>query len=279
MKFLVPTDFSDNAFHAALYAVTLAQAKPGSNIHLVHVLTPVLNDPVVIRDIEEEAIKSLEKIHRQLKVRCDVCSITHSVEIGETVAEINKTAKALNPGVIVMGVEDASKARRFLFGSNTISLIRQATCPVLVIPETAVFAPPKRIVFATDYYDSDMEALQQLVPIAFAFQSEIIMVHIFDEQEEEQSELIMIEFISNAISKTVEYSRLTYRVHYNKSKSEGIKHFCKLMEADLVVLSARKQNVFQKLFRNSVTKDITYDSEIPLLVFHVHKTNESISEL
>jgi nucleotide-binding universal stress UspA family protein len=279
MKFLVPTDFSDNAFHSALYALTLAQAKPGSSIHLVHVLTPVLYDPVVIRDIEEEAIKSLEKINHQLKVRCEVCTITHSVEVGETVAEINKTAKAVNPGVIVVGIEDASKARRFLFGSNTISLIREATCPVLVIPETAVFEPPKRIVFATDYYDSDMEALQQLVPIAFAFQSEITMVHIFDEQEEEQSELMMIDFISNAISKTVDYPRLTYRVHYNKSKTEGIRHFCKLMEADLLVLSARKQNVFQKLFRKSVTKDVTYDSEIPLLVFYVHKTHEIISEL
>ena len=48
--------------------------------------------------------------------------------------------------------------------------------------------------------------------------------------------------------------------------------FANLLEADLVVLSARKRNAFQKLFQSSVTKDTSYNSDIPLLIFHIHKT-------
>jgi nucleotide-binding universal stress UspA family protein len=274
MKFLVPTDFSDNALHATMYAVTLTQAKPGSSVHLLHVLTPIINDPVLIRDIEEEAVKSLEKLSAELKSRCSSCIINYSVKIGDTVSEINKTAKELNTGVIVMGIQGLGKTRRFFFGSNSTSLINKAICPVLVIPETSVLKTPQKIVFATDYYDSDLEALQRLVPIATTFNSEIVMVHIFDETDEEQSELIMMNFISNEIFKTVDYPRITYRVYYSESTSEGLKSVSEMTGADLVVLSARKQSVFQKLFTKSVTKELAYNSGIPLLIFHVHKTGD-----
>ena len=62
MKFLIPTDFSENAFHAAIYALTLAKEKPRSSIHLLHMITPVLNDPGLIPEIEKEATISLEKL-------------------------------------------------------------------------------------------------------------------------------------------------------------------------------------------------------------------------
>lgn len=275
MKLLVPTDFSDNSFHAAVYAVTLATVKPGSRIHLIHVLTPIVNDPVVIRDIEEEAIKSLEKINHELKSKCNTCIISHAVKIGETVSEINKAAKELNAGIIVMGIQGLGKGRRLLFGSNTVSLIESATCPVLVIPENSALIAPKKIVFATDYYDSDVDALQQLVPIATAFDSEIVMVHVFDESDDEQSERHMINFMSAEIFKIISYSKITYQVYYSEDTAQGIKKFCEFTGANLLVLSARKHSVFQKLFGKSVTKDLSYNGEIPMLIFHVHKTDAS----
>ncbi len=272
MKLLVPIDFSDNAYHAATYAATLAAQKPGSSIHLVHVLTPVLNDSVVIHDIEEQALKALDTISDQLQSRCNNCKISYSVNIGETVQEINNIAKDKNVGMIVMGVQGLSKGRRFIFGSNTVSVVNEATCPVIAVPESAAVGMPQKIVFATDYYDSDLDTLQQLLPIATAFNSEIIMVHIYDEKDEEQSETEMIKFISNQIFKTVEYPHITYRVYYGENTPKGIRNFCEDAGADLLVVSARQQNVFQKLFDKSVSKELIYQSAVPMVIFHVHGT-------
>src|SRR5688572_15410626 len=130
MKLLVPIDFSDNAYHAAMYAATLAQQKPASSIHLIHVLTPVLTDSVIINDIEEQASKALDTIKEQLQFRCNNCKISYSVNIGETVQEIINIAKDKNVGLIVMGVQGLSKGRRFIFGSNTVSVVNEASCPV-----------------------------------------------------------------------------------------------------------------------------------------------------
>lgn len=159
-----------------------------------------------------------------------------------------------------------------MFGSNTISLINKSSRPVLVVPEASVFRPPKRIVFGTDYYASDLDALNQLLPIATAFNSEIIITHIFEDSDEEQSEQAMMDFISGEIFKKIQYPRIDYQIYKSTNVALGIKHFCEFTEADLVVLSAQKRNAFQKLFQSSVTKDMSYNSDIPLLIFHVHKT-------
>jgi len=269
MRFLLPTDFSNNALHASQYALTLAQAKPGSRIHLVHILTPILNDPLLILGIENDAAVSLEKIAKGLRAECRSCKVTHSIGIGEVVSEINLLAREINTGFIIIGMQGLGKIPRLIFGSNAVSLTKKATCPVFIIPETAVLRPPKKIVFATDYYTSDADALQHLVPIATTFDAEITVVHLFDEMEEEESETIMTNFLSKQIFKDIEYPRISYKVHYSKRTARGIKDFCDSVSADLLVLSARKQTIINRLFRESVTDELSYSSEIPLLIFHI----------
>ena len=272
MKFLIPTDFSENAFHAAAYAMTLAKEKPGSSIRLLHVIAPVVMDPLLIPDIEKEAAISIEKIMKDLSDKCSSCHLDHAIRIGETSTEITNAAEEWNTGIIVMGIRGLGKKSRFMFGSNTISLINKSSRPVLVVPEASVFRSPQRIVFGTDYYDSDLDALHQLLPIAMAFNSEIIITHIFDDSDEEQSEQAMMNFISREIFKKIQYPHINYQIYKSKDVALGIKHFCEFTDADLVVLSARKRNAFQKLFQSSVTKDTSYNSDIPLLIFHIHKT-------
>jgi nucleotide-binding universal stress UspA family protein len=269
MRFLVPTDFSNNALHASQYALTLAQSKPGSSIHLVHVLTPILSDALVLQDIENDAALYLEKIVSDLRAKCKSCHITYSIRVGEVVPEINSVAKEINTGFIIIGMQGLGKLPRLIFGSNAVSLTKKATCPVFIIPEAAALRSPKKIVFATDYYTSDADALQHLIPVATTFDSEIIIVHLFEEKEDEESELIMTNFLSKQIFKDIEYPRISYKVYHSERTARGIKDFCDSVSADLLVLSARKQTIINRLFRESVTDELSYSSEIPLLIFHL----------
>ena len=95
------------------------------------------------------------------------------------------------------------------------------------------------------------------------------MVHLFDEMEEEESEVIMANFLSKQIFKDIEYPRITYKVHYSESTARGIKDFCDTVSADLLVLSAKKQTIINRLFRDSVKDELSYTSKIPLLIFHI----------
>jgi len=268
MRFLIPTDFSNNALHASQYALTLAQLKPGSSIHLVHILTPILSDALLIQGIEHDATIYLDGLASDLKAKVKSSHVSYSIRVGEVVAEINSLAREINTGFVVMGMQGLGKISRLIFGSNAVSLTKKAICPVFIVPEAAVLRRPKQIVFATDYYATDADALQHLIPVATTFDSEIIIVHMFEEKEDEESELIMTNFLSKQIFKDIEYPRITYKVHQSARTAQGIKDFCDSVSADLLVLSARKQTIINRLFRQSVTDELSYSSDIPLLIFH-----------
>src|SRR5688500_10165221 len=155
MRFLVPTDFSANALHASQYALTLAQLRPGSSIHLVHVLNPIISDALIIQNIENDATICLDELASDLKAKVMNSHVSYSIRVGEVVPEINRLAREISTGFIIMGMQGLGKIPRLIFGSNSVSLAKKATCPVFIIPENAELRPPKQIVFATDYYTGD----------------------------------------------------------------------------------------------------------------------------
>jgi nucleotide-binding universal stress UspA family protein len=50
------------------------------------------------------------------------------------VATILSEASAVGAGLIVVGAHRHARARRLLLGSVSSALLRQATCPVTVVP-------------------------------------------------------------------------------------------------------------------------------------------------
>lgn len=271
MKVLIPTDFSENAFHAAIYALTLAKETPESRLHLVHVINPVVTDTLIIETVLEEAKKSIEKISNELRARCGSCRVTNAIKIGETIQELLNEAQQISAGMIAIGLRGMGKTKRFLFGSHTVSLLHQSEIPLLIVPEAALFEPPKRIVFATDHYSDDIEPLQQVIPIADAFKAEIKIVHLFEEKHNMSLELGWLDLIRSELSKVVDYPRLVFRIFNSDNIALGIKNFCEVTEADLLILSTPKRNFLERIFHKSISKDLTYNSLIPVLVFHVKK--------
>lgn len=278
MKILVAIDFSENAEHAAAYALTWAKAS-GDTVQLLHVVEAPISDPQAADEAAAIAEETLQDICKKLKLQAPDCYISSSVRIGSIVDEVNKNAVEIEANLIVIGLRGLSPGNRTLLGSNAVSLVRNASCAILVVPDKAQLRQPKKVAFATDYYDSDLEALKYLLPTARIFNSEIEVVHVFDEKEEQESEGFMMDAISGEIRKKIDYPAMSFKVFHNSSVSEGIHRFSETTGADIVVLSARKLNVVQKLFGSSVSEQIIYKSSVPVMIFHTHRTNDPIMNL
>jgi nucleotide-binding universal stress UspA family protein len=137
---LVPTDFSEGAAHAARAAAVLAR-KLGSRLVLLHVLPEVVppkgeDDPAVVRRetdrLRREAAARLRSAGDALGL--DRGQMEVSLVTGVDVAEIVHVAKAIRASCIVMGTRGLTGLPRILLGSVTDQVLRQAPCPVLVIP-------------------------------------------------------------------------------------------------------------------------------------------------
>lgn len=271
MRLLIPYDFSANANHAVAYATMLVGKFNQSTIHLLHVLVPVLHDVTVINDIHRESQEALTKVADGIREDCHVCTVSTSIENGEVVVEIAEAAEKQKIGIIVMGLAGVSKVSRWIFGSNTLEVIKRTSRTVLVVPELAVLQAPERIVFATDYYDSDPQALEKLIPIARHFHAEIILLHVYSEEKDVESESAILTFAATDSTNVIAYPHVSFQLYKGETTVAGIAEYCEKVGAHLLALVSRKHNHFQNLFNKSTSNGLTYASKIPLFIFPVEQ--------
>ena len=182
---LFPTDFSRNADNALKYAIKLCELLKSRLIifHSCHV--DAFAYQLMRDETNEDSI--LENASSKLKCYCESHLIeTGSVEIeqvteyGLAVDSIIIAAEKYKADMIVMGTKGAKNFERTMIGSKTRSVIDQSDCPVFVIPENNKDGEISKIVFATDYRESDMPSIKYLSEIAELFEAEIIIVHVAD---------------------------------------------------------------------------------------------------
>ncbi|MEA5572689.1 universal stress protein [Calothrix sp. UHCC 0171] len=131
---LVPTDFSDASFEALFPA--RAFVNDVSNLHLLHVFTPVYAVEVgmVSEQFDDETRKKKlkEVIFRKLQ-NTEFENVNVQVIIGDPSSEIIDYAKKINADLIVIPSEGRTGFSRFLIGSVAERVVRFAHCPVLVL--------------------------------------------------------------------------------------------------------------------------------------------------
>lgn len=158
-QILLPTDFSDNALNAGLYAMDLAK-EFNSKIALLNVynipspLPPLPVEIIITPDelksdtasqLKKERNFLLEKKKYQVEIEC-------MSRNGASEKEINQTAKYVDADLIVMGMRGGAELQKALFGTVTTAVIYAAQRPVLVIPQKAIFKNPANILIATDQF-------------------------------------------------------------------------------------------------------------------------------
>ncbi len=138
-KIVAPVDFSDKSREALKYAGKLAQHF-GATLFVIHVLEPIaypaewLSEIVNTQNIEqtlaEQSMKNLQEIIKQ-EVPPDV-NVHSKLLFGYPTDAILQFVKEVQADLICMAPHGHSPLERFLLGSTTEKIIRNAPCPVLV---------------------------------------------------------------------------------------------------------------------------------------------------
>lgn len=277
MNLLVPTDFSSCADHAINYAAIFGR-RTGADLRLIHVYAPVdLANTAMISYIEQEVEQAQKEIKEKLHKICmstaekNNISCSHNVRIGGLTENILLEAEEADCKLIVMGTEGARGLTKLLFGSRTSSVIENADFPVLAVPPQSALTLPKKIVFATNFFDSDLDTLKQLLELVKGWKPEIYLLHV--SHDNLRSERDYIENFSKAVVKETDYKHLYYYVLPHENNERGIELFIKSVGGEMLVLSTRKRSFLERVFNASLTKQIAYHLTVPLLAYHTQLTD------
>lgn len=138
-------ELSPASVEAVELAAGLARTGEGGKLFLLHV-TPVFQratmytGPVslpvgVLDEIQRRARECSLAVLRHLTANvCKGVAVDHLVGPGQTAHTVIGEAKRLGIELIVMAASGRSAVARFFVGSTADRVIREAPCPVLVVP-------------------------------------------------------------------------------------------------------------------------------------------------
>jgi len=129
-KVLLPTDFSLSASRAFTHAIEMPKGTV-KHIFLLHVVDPALTGDK-LRRAEEGAEFQL----RNLQAMCSQQGIASSVSIrrGNPVQVVLEEIDERRASAVAVGTRGRNAMQEMLLGSVSMTLVRQASCPVLIVP-------------------------------------------------------------------------------------------------------------------------------------------------
>ena len=274
---LVPTDFSDNSWNAIQYALEFFK-NTSCNFYFLHV-TSISNyaggeSPIIpTADVIEKTLLKNAKVELQkllVKIKKLHPNTNHNFitlsSYDYFIDAVRNHIDEKKVDYIVMGTKGANGVKRAIIGTNTGDLITKIKCPVLVVPEKAVFSLPEEIGFPTDYnifYQTKiLSTISELVKM---FDSKIRILHVAKKDEQLTSYQIENKEYLNDFFMDEKHS--FHRVT-NKKIEAGVQCFVESRDIDMIIMIAKNLNLFQQILFKPAIEEISYHTEVPFLVLH-----------
>lgn len=261
--YLVPTDFSQNAQHAADYAHAMA-LKSSAKIVLYHAYhlrdaNDVVQSNADIDDMLSEETQSQLFLERERLLKNGEVAIEIEYGFGPSVENICTTASKCNAEIIIMGTQGTSGAMDTFIGSITSNVIDNAKIPVLAIPEGFDFDDVTNVTFAWDKGNVSSVAIASLKSFGESFDLPINVLHISDKNVSAQD--VGIQTLLKDLGGNGE------AIVENESFVDlGFDLFSYAKIDTILCTYLRKHSFIYKLLGKSVTKGVVTKANTPVLV-------------
>ena len=271
-KILVPTDYSETASNALKYAVSLATFSNAELIllHIYHIPIPAGDVPVIIISPEELAKDNAERIQKLetyiTTLGFPLSRVKFLSEEGMAGDEIPRIGKEQEADMIVMGISGVGALAHAVFGSVSLSVIKNSGMPVLIIPPGAVFKVPEKIALAYNYKKNlHKTILDQVIGLVNAFGAKLYVVDVVETDKMPDYESAVAGITLENALRDVEHD-----LYFPEAEdvTKGLNEFVDAHQCDWLVMLPHKHSFLYGLFHKSETKSSVFHTHIPLLAIH-----------
>lgn len=266
---MAPIDFSNTSLNAADYAISFARSFE-ANLHIINVIPPpiIVDDPVLASVLITQT-ELMESNKQLMKEKIEALSKTANIQITGLVTEgppadvISEIAQEKKAELIIMGMKGKGKSNS-VFGSTVTAVIRKSGIPVLVIPEKASFQTLQNITFASDFDpDVELESYDLLIDLVEKLNIPVYILNIQKKEGVMSSEAAIGKMKTNlAFSKF----QPQFQTINERNIEQGINKFIENNHTDLLAMVAHPHNLLERVFGTVHTKEMSYQSKIPLLI-------------
>lgn len=274
-KILLLTDFSENAYNAALYACSIAKSR-NLDIHILHYYT------VKSSFFEEDEDKGMRDHSKFLKADLEIIAlyeklervypdlkITISCERGMLSDKLPQETKKDIYELIVMGAKGESAQQSVFWGATTAMITDISTIPVLVVPKNYTEFRKTNIGLLTNYKPEELETLKNFLSIGGDIQ-QLSMLHV---HRAHRDLTVLSEKMDSWIFNITEWdgvNNVDYRFAQIKDTDESLDSVPEVINTlllenklDIILVTKTRRSFFKRAFEPSVSKTIAQELVIP----------------
>lgn len=273
-KILFATDFSSNANKAFGFALNLAE-KHQAELIMLHVydVLPVYGHPFIAGPDEMTTQtgtsweNSLKKFFNQSN--SDLQPRYVAVENTSVVKGILSVIEKYQPQLVVTGTKGKSPVKELLLGSTTKALVKRSPVPVLAVPKYAELKDYDKVLYASDFREVDLKALQGLVELVRPFEPEIKILHMSTDNQYERRE--KMEWFKDLIHDNVSYPDISCDLVATDDVFNALNKYMTENDFDMLVMLEKERNgIIDKLFHIGLVSKMEFRTWIPLLSYNEH---------
>jgi len=270
---ILPTDFSPIATNALHYSIEMAKAT-NATLLLFHVyqvpvtFTDVPLAVVSIEELENLAAEKLKTLQQEANhIASGAITIATEIRLGNVVDELEALCADIKPFAVIMGSKGSSGLEQMIYGSNTLTAIKHLTSPVICVPPGKLFGSGiSKIGLACEFKDVlATTPIQIITDFVNAFKAELHVLNVdFKDRNFNPDTTTELEAL---------YAMLTdmkplYHFIEHWDIEDGINEFAETNNLDLVITIPKKHKLLEGLFKPSSTKQLIYQSHLPVMCIH-----------
>ncbi|HLY69037.1 MAG TPA: universal stress protein [Puia sp.] len=266
---LVATDFSAVSRNATVFAVQLARTLQAKIIlfHVYSIPTTVTDIAFMMVSAEEMQKENEDRIKKdadRIFTNFGV-EVEWLVRIGIPSDEIKILADEKNADLVVMAIQGEGASSKFI-GSTTLNTIQKIKKPVLVVPRSAVFDGIQRATYATDFsYSTNEDRFSVFLEIIEAYHSQLQILNIHKPDKKTEDNEPQAKAKLDGIFKNIPHELTIVEA---ESIMHGINEFTQKNNTQLLAMTMHKHNFIDRVFGKNYTKEVAYETKVPLLVLH-----------
>jgi len=285
-KILVPVDFSENTECACNYAIHFAE-KEETEIVLFHaymypIATADMTDDVVdsstlvtpeIMDSIERAAKAgmkrlKDKLEKKLKDE-DIKTIQLKTKVtnGMVEYEIIDLCDTYHPDMVIMSSTGQGHKSGRLLGSIALKILEHAPIPVLTIPENTEYQKIRNVLYITDFDESDITAVENLIKILDPFKVKIHCLHV-EHSKKDLIDNMLMNYLKEHFEDEFKKGIMFFEIAQDKDVLKAVEEYISDKDIDLVALLHHKRGLLSHLFHPNMAKKLFYHTGQPILTFH-----------
>jgi nucleotide-binding universal stress UspA family protein len=290
IKILVPVNFSDYALNALTFALTLAEKFP-AEVSVLHCFTDYIsleesdqspesqayNTTLTRSEIEQKDTETQERLRQLISSLVQQMSslqekninLAYRFEYGYPEDVIPKISNEEVFDVVIMGTKTKGETIKEALGSVTSDVIQRVTAPVVAVPSHSTINLTKlgKVLFLLELNERDYISLHSLVRLLSPFHTEINAI-LYCPTRADKNDIRKMDQLRTYCDSTYPHFNINFDIITGKNYIKSVEEYLVENQSALVAMTRRKRTILKKIFSPSITRQLLFSTDIPLLVFH-----------